>query len=97
MNYLLQALIAKLKGELEVAKANVMVYTRNSTGIGEHPEIIEAIETQIEKIANAEEKIATIEKYFSRQEIVIDTEKYFLTDGFKFDIIQLYLNKDIHE
>ena len=39
MNYLLQALIAKLKGELEVAKANVMVYTRNSTGIGEHPEI----------------------------------------------------------
>ena len=66
MNYLLQALIAKLKGELEVAKANVMVSTRNSTGIGEHPEIIEAIETQIEKIANAEEKIATIEKYFSR-------------------------------
>jgi hypothetical protein len=43
-----------------------MVYTRNSTGIGEHPEIVEAIETQIEKIANAEEKIATIETHFSR-------------------------------
>ena len=66
MNYLLKALIAKLEGEREVAKANVMVYTRNSTGIGEHPEIIEAIETQVEKIANAEEKIETIQKHFSR-------------------------------
>ena len=97
MNYLLKALIAKLQGEVEVAKANVLVYQRSPVGIGEHPEIIEAIETQIEKIANAEEKIETIQKHFSRQETVIDTEKYFLTDGFKFDIIQLYLNKDIHE
>ena len=66
MNYLLQALIAKLEGEVEVAKANVMVYTRNPSGIGEHPEIVEAIETQIEKIANAEEKIATIHNNFTR-------------------------------
>ena len=66
MNYLLPALIAKLEGEVEVAKANVMVYTRNPSGIGEHPEIVEAIETQIEKIANAEEKIATIHNNFSR-------------------------------
>ena len=68
MNYLLKALIAKLQGEVEVAKANIMVYTRNPSGIGEHPEIVEAIETQIEKIANAEEKIETIQKHFSRQE-----------------------------
>ena len=66
MNYLFKALIAKLQGEVEVAKANVLVYQRNPVGIGEHPEIIEAIETQIEKIANAEEKIETIEKHFSR-------------------------------
>jgi len=66
MNYLLQALIAKLQGEVEVAKANVMVYTRNPSDIGEPPEIVEAIETQIEKIANAEEKIETIQKHFSR-------------------------------
>tara|TARA_R100000742_G_C4224524_1_gene47463 strand:+ start:378 stop:578 length:201 start_codon:yes stop_codon:yes gene_type:complete len=66
MNYLFKALIAKLQGEVEVAKANVLVYQRNPVGIGEHPEIIEAIETQIEKIANAEEKIETIQKHFSR-------------------------------
>ena len=66
MNYLLKALIAKLQGEVEVAKANVLVYQRSPVGIGEHPEIIEAIETQIEKIANAEEKIETIQKHLSR-------------------------------
>ena len=97
MSYLLKALIAKLEGEVEVAKANIQVYIKNSAGIGEHPGVVEAIESEIEKLANAEEKIATIHNHFSKQEILIDTEKYFLTDGFKFDIIQLYLNKDIHE
>ncbi len=65
MNYLLEALVKKLEGEVEVAKANVIVYTRNSVGIGEHPEVVEAIEAQVEKIANAQEKIDIIKKHFS--------------------------------
>ena len=56
MSYLLKALIAKLQGEVEVAKANIQVYLHNSAGIGEHPDIVEAMEVQIEKIANAEER-----------------------------------------
>tara|TARA_B000000557_G_C20593984_1_gene366805 strand:+ start:204 stop:401 length:198 start_codon:yes stop_codon:yes gene_type:complete len=64
MNFLLKALIKKLEGEIEMAKANVLVYQRNSTGIGEHPDIVEAIETQIAKIAEAEDKIETINKHF---------------------------------
>lgn len=65
MNYLLEALVKKLEGEVEVAKANVIVYTRNSVGIGEHPEVVEAIEAQVEKIATAQEKIDIIKKHFS--------------------------------
>ena len=57
MNYLLKALVAKLEGEREVAKANVMVYTRNSTGIGEHPDIMECIESELGKIAEYKEKL----------------------------------------
>ena len=64
MSYLLEALIKKLEGEIEVAKANIMVYQRNAAGIGEHPDIVEAIETQVEKIANAEDKIEVRKKYF---------------------------------
>ena len=66
MSYLLKAMIARLQGEVEVAKANVQVYIKNSAGIGEHAGIVEAIETEVEKIANAEEKIETIQKHFSR-------------------------------
>lgn len=61
---MLEALVLKLKGEIAVAKANVDVYLNNAAGIGEHPDIVEAIETQIEKIATAEEKIETIQKHF---------------------------------
>lgn len=64
MNYLLEALCAKLEGEIQVAKANVMVYTRNAAGIGEHPDVVEAIETQISKIAEAEDKLETIRNHF---------------------------------
>ena len=64
MNYLLEALCKKLEGEIEVAKANVKVYQITSAGIGEHPDIIEAIETQIEKIATAEDKLAAIHNHF---------------------------------
>ena len=64
MNYLLEALVKKLEGEIEVAKANIMTYQRNPVGIGEHPEIIEAIETQVEKMAQAQEKIEILNEHF---------------------------------
>ena len=66
MNHLLEALIKKLEGEVAVAIANIRVYERMAAGIGEHPDIVEAIETQVEKFANAEEKIGMIIKYFSK-------------------------------
>lgn len=64
MSYLLEALVQRLNGDIAVAKANVDVYIKNSAGIGEHPDIIGAIETQIELIAAAEEKIETIHNHF---------------------------------
>ena len=41
---LLEALIKKLEGEIEVAKANIEVYKMNPAGIGEHSDIVETIE-----------------------------------------------------
>mgnify|MGYP003627095504 CR=1 FL=1 len=64
MNYLLEALIKKLEGEVAMAKANIKVYMTNPAGIGEHPDVVQAVELQIEVIANAEEKIETIRKHF---------------------------------
>tara|TARA_B100000927_G_C16111429_1_gene327366 strand:+ start:100 stop:306 length:207 start_codon:yes stop_codon:yes gene_type:complete len=64
MNYLLEALIKKLEGDIEVAKANIMVYHRNPAGIGEHSDIVESIEKEVEKIADAHDKIEAIKHYF---------------------------------
>jgi hypothetical protein len=64
---LLEALTKKLEGEIAVAQANVEVYLNQSVGIGEHPDVVEAIETQVEKIAAADEKIQTINKYYGAE------------------------------
>ena len=64
MNYLLDALIKRLEGDVAIVKANVNVYMKNSAGIGEHPDIVESIETQISKIAEAEDKINAINTHF---------------------------------
>ena len=61
---LLEALILKLEGEIAVAKANIEVYQKNAAGIGEHPDIVEAIEAQVTKLADANDKLETIRKYF---------------------------------
>jgi hypothetical protein len=64
MNYLLKALIKKLEGDIEVAKANIMVYQRNAAGIGEHIDIVETIEAEVAIMADAEDKIETINRHF---------------------------------
>lgn len=62
--YLLDALASRLEGEIKVAKANIQVYMSNSVGIGEHPEIIEALELQVSKIAEATDKLEVIREHF---------------------------------
>lgn len=66
MNYLIKALVKKLEGDIEVAKANVLVYIRSSTGIGEHSDIVETIEKEIAKIAEAEDKLEVCKAHFGR-------------------------------
>jgi hypothetical protein len=45
------------EGELERAKTNIMVYMNNATGIGEHSDIVEAIQEELDKMAHAEDRI----------------------------------------
>ena len=54
---LLQALKQKLLGDIAVAKANVLVYKEKSVGIGEHPELVQAIELEVGKAAEAQDKL----------------------------------------
>lgn len=64
MSPLLKALIQKLTGDIAVAKANIQVYQDHPAGIGEHPDLVAAVESQVALIAAADEKIQVINKYF---------------------------------
>ena len=68
MNYLLEALIKKLEGEIAMAKANIEVYINNPAGIGEHPDIAEAVESELLKIANAQDIIDMVDRHFTTEE-----------------------------
>ena len=61
---MLQALRKRFEGEIESHKMNVEVYLENPAGIGEHPDIVEAVEQELAKLAEADEKLATLEKYW---------------------------------
>jgi len=53
------------EGELERAKTNIMVYMNQSVGIGEHSDIVEAIQEELDKIAMAEDRIEMLNKHFT--------------------------------
>jgi len=58
MNQILRdALTLKYQGDIAAAEANVRVYLLHPTGIGEHADIIAAIDSEVEKAASAEEKL----------------------------------------
>ena len=43
---------------------NVEVYLNNPVGIGEHSDIMEAIETELNMIAKYEDQVTVIKKHF---------------------------------
>ena len=54
-------------GKISKAKVNVEIYLHNPVGIGEHPDVLAAIQDQIDIIAHEEERIEVIERHFSNQ------------------------------
>jgi hypothetical protein len=64
---LLKALIKHAEGMIEKHRANVEVYLMNPAGIGEHSNIIEAIEIEIDAMSKYHDQKEVIERYFSFQ------------------------------
>ena len=61
---ILEALRADAVGNIAKAKANVEVYLNQPVGIGEHPDVLGAIQDQLDIIAHEEERIEVLEKHF---------------------------------
>ena len=61
---LLKAARMHAEGELERAKTNVLVYLNKAVGIGEHSDIVEAIQEELDKMAAAEDRLEMLSKHF---------------------------------
>ena len=63
---LIKALLAHAQGDIQKHVANVEVYLQNPAGIGEHSNIVEAIEEELNTIAKYQDQIDVINKYFKK-------------------------------
>ena len=64
---LIRAVLAHAHGEIEKHKANVNVYLENPAGIGEHSDITEAIQTELDHISRYHDQVEVINKYFANK------------------------------
>ncbi len=60
---ILDALEARYEAQILEADATANIYLENSVGIGEHPQHIDEVNKQIEKIAAAREKLEVLEQF----------------------------------
>ena len=57
---ILDALRLKYRGEMEFHRMNIDIYLKNPVGIGEHPDVLGAIDTEVEALAAVSEKLQTL-------------------------------------
>ena len=61
---IIKALLAHAQGDIAKHRANVEVYLTNPVGIGEHSNVMESIEEELNMIAKYQDQIDVIQKYF---------------------------------
>lgn len=64
---LLKAVKSHAQGHIDKHVANIEIYLNQSVGIGEHSDIIEAIEVELEEISKYQDQLDIVEKYFSKE------------------------------
>ena len=64
---IIKALIAHAQGDIEKHKANIEVYLTNPAGVGEHTDILESIEKELDSIVKYMDQIEVIQKYLTKK------------------------------
>lgn len=58
---ILQALYCKYLGEMEVHRANIDIYLNTPAGIGEHPDVLGTIDSELDKMSIIRGKVDTLQ------------------------------------
>ena len=64
MTDLLRALVKRYEGDIAAATANIEVYQSNPVGIGEHPDVVAAMDMEVTKLADAADKLNALIEWF---------------------------------
>tara|TARA_B100000902_G_scaffold300532_1_gene288137 strand:- start:11497 stop:11712 length:216 start_codon:yes stop_codon:yes gene_type:complete len=63
-NSIIKACTLHFKGMIEKHKVNVENILINTVGVAEHPDIVETVEKELSIIAEYDDKLAALQKYF---------------------------------
>jgi hypothetical protein len=60
---IVNALETRYEAQIAEAQTTIKIYMENSVGIGEHPQHIDEVDKQLQKIAEAEEKLVSLQSF----------------------------------
>lgn len=64
---IIKSLLVHAEGQIAKHKANVEIYLAHPVGIGEHGDVMATIEQEINTMAQYQEQIDVINKYFTKE------------------------------
>ncbi len=77
---IIDALKKHAEGQIEKHRLNVSIYLDKAVGVGEHTDILESIEKELNSIGKYDEQIEVLNKYFSEPVNIVE-EKIKNDDG----------------
>jgi uncharacterized protein YlxP (DUF503 family) len=60
---LVNALVSKYEAAIAEHTANIAVFLENGVGVAEHPGTVETLDAEVAKLAEAEDKLATVRTF----------------------------------
>ena len=64
---ILNALKAHAMGDIKKHLANIEIYLENPAGIGEHYDVMEAIQVELDQVAKYHDQLEVIKNYIDRE------------------------------
>ena len=65
---MIEAIRSHATGHIEKHKANVEIQLSNPVGVATHPDHIETIEKELKSMAQYDEQLSMIDKYFTKKD-----------------------------
>ena len=64
---IINALKAHAMGDIKKHLANIEIYLENPAGIGEHSDVMEAIQVELDQVAKYHDHLEVLSKYVDRE------------------------------